>query len=136
MGNVTPACESGGPTTEGERRKYRRYNLTLELRYKTVRGRRAIEMGRGTTCDLSTGGLAFFSEQALPSEAAVEIWMDWPVLLHDEHPLRLVIFGKVVRSNSALTAVRTTRYEFRTAGTQQLRQSLAWALMARSGGQV
>ncbi|MFB3828626.1 MAG: PilZ domain-containing protein [Bryobacteraceae bacterium] len=129
---MTATMEPRLPLIRGDRRKHRRYGLTLELRYKSLKGRRVIEMGYGTTCDLSVGGLAFFSDQALPQGAAVEIWMDWPVLLHDQHPLQLVVFGRVVRSTSAITAIRMTRHEFRTAGTQHFRQCQTWELTAHA----
>jgi hypothetical protein len=42
--------------------------------------------------------------------------MNWPVLLNDSCPMKLMIYGCVVRSNDRGAAVAIERYEFRTQG--------------------
>jgi hypothetical protein len=42
--------------------------------------------------------------------------MTWPVLLNDNCPMKLMIYGCVVRSNEKGAAVAIERYEFRTQG--------------------
>lgn len=133
--------QRGCHVTGCDRRAFQRYDVSLELRYKAMKGRTVYEMGRGVTCDLSSGGVAFISDQTLPAGATIELWIDWPVRLYDQHALRLVVSGKVVRSSQAVTAVRTIRHEFRTAGSQQLRdaamraQGLTWK-PGRAAGEV
>jgi len=84
-----------------------------------------LEMGRGMTCDLSTGGVAFIADQVLPCGVTIELWIEWPARLYDQHALRLIVHGRVVRSNNAITAIRTVRHEFRTAGTRGLRDAMS-----------
>jgi len=102
------------PTTiQGERRWHRRYAIELDMRYKTL-GKQVIE-GSGRTLDLSSGGVSFSVGQAVPSGLAAELWIDWPVALNGIS-LRLVVFGKIVRSASDRAALRMYRHEFRLAG--------------------
>src|SRR5437868_530520 len=82
----------------GDRRTDRRYDITLELRWKLVRRRRVLDTGTGTTLDLSSGGILFESERQLPAGAHIELSISWPVLLHNVAPLQLVVMGRVVRA--------------------------------------
>jgi len=52
----------------------------------------------------------------LTSGMPVELSMTWPVLLNDSCPMKLMIYGCVVRSNERWAAVAIERYEFRTQG--------------------
>jgi hypothetical protein len=44
----------------------------------------------------------------------VELSMNWPFLLNDSCPMKLMIYGCVVCSNEKGAAVAIERYEFRT----------------------
>ena len=44
--------------------------------------------------------------------------MSWPVLLNDSCPMKLMIYGCVIRSNEKGAAVAIERYEFRTQGSR------------------
>jgi hypothetical protein len=48
--------------------------------------------------------------------------MSWPVLLNDTCPMKLMIYGCVVRSNEHGAAVAIERYEFRTQGARAFQQ--------------
>jgi hypothetical protein len=52
--------------------------------------------------------------------------MNWPVLLNESCPMKLMIYGCVIRSNEKGAAVAIERYEFRTQGR---------AFQSTSGGQ-
>lgn len=108
----------------GDRRSRRRFDLNLQLLYK-VFGRNGFRTGVGRTVDLSTTGIAFDAGDALPLGVSIELAIAWPVLLHQSCPLKLVVRGKVVRSDLGFTAVCTERYEFRTQGTGVLRTMAA-----------
>src|SRR5579864_6020261 len=101
----------------GDRRSDRRYDITLELRWKLVRRRRVLDTGTGTTLDLSSGGILFESERQLPAGGVVELSISWPVLLHNVAPLQLVVTGRVVRAAGRRAAIRMSQHEFRTART-------------------
>jgi hypothetical protein len=98
----------------GDRRSDRRYDITLELRWKLIRRRRVLDAGTGTTLDLSSGGILFESERQLPAGGSVELSISWPVLLHNVAPLQLVVTGRVVRAAGRRAAIRMVQHEFRT----------------------
>jgi hypothetical protein len=100
----------------GDRRKDRRYNLALELRWKLVRRRKVLEAGNGRTLDLSSSGLLFDAGRPLPVGLNVELSISWPALLHNIAPMQLAISGKIIRSDGMRSAVRMVQHEFRTAG--------------------
>ena len=102
----------GGP----ERRSKRRFRIEQEVRYKMLYGQRIAETGTGKTINISSGGLWFTTESMLTPGLPVEISMNWPVLLNDSCPMKLMIYGCVVRSNEQGAAVVIERYEFRTQG--------------------
>lgn len=99
-----------------ERRKKARFPMKRELRYKLLDEGRIVESGMGSTVDMASSGIAFLMEHQLPRGAFLEISISWPVLLGDTCPMRLIVFGRVVRSLGRLTACTVDKYEFRTQG--------------------
>ena len=97
-----------------ERRKKARFAINRELRYKVLEGETIVEFGTGTTLDMGSGGMAFVTEHQLMVGAFIELSISWPVLLEDSCPMRLIVFGRVVRSNGRQTACTVDKYEFRT----------------------
>ena len=109
-----------------ERRTKRRFEIDQEVRYKMLYGQRIAETGVGRTRNVSSGGVWFSTENMLTSGMPVELSMNWPVLLNDSCPMKLMIYGCVVRSNEKGAAVAIERYEFRTQGSRNF-QSTAGA---------
>lgn len=103
LGGLTPV-----PDFVSGRRKHRRYPISAESQYVSEGNQ-----GRAISVDISSGGVFLKAETALPVGKAIEVWIDWPVLLDQRCPLRLVIGGRVLRSDARGTAVGITRYEFR-----------------------
>jgi PilZ domain len=66
-----------------------------------------------STKDIGSGGVLLKAEKPLRLGESIQVSIDWPVLLDERCPLRLVIFGKVVRSDDSGSAVGILRYEFR-----------------------
>ena len=99
-----------------ERRTKRRFQIEQEVRYKMLYGQRIAETGSGRTINVSSGGVWFTTEAMLTSGMPIELSMSWPVLLNDSCPMKLMIYGCVVRSNDKGAAVAIERYEFRTQG--------------------
>jgi hypothetical protein len=118
--------------SSADRRINRRFALSLALRYKVTRRRRLIEMGSGRTVDISSGGAAFMTAHVLPPKAQAELWLEWPVPLNG-HPLRLLMQGRVVRSNDGLAAVKISRHEFRLAGNALAHAGAQGGTVARFG---
>lgn len=103
-------------TSERERRMKRRFQIEQEVRYKMLYGQRIAETGTGKTLNISSSGVWFTTENMLTTGMPVEVSMNWPVLLNDSCPMKLMIYGCVVRSNEKGAAVAIERYEFRTQG--------------------
>jgi hypothetical protein len=103
-------------SNERERRGKRRFEIEQEVRYKMLYGQRIAETGNGKTLNISSGGVWFSTESMLTTGMPVELSMTWPVLLNDNCPMKLMIYGCVVRSSESGAAVAIERYEFRTQG--------------------
>jgi len=97
-----------------ERRKKTRFPINREMRYKVLEGDTIVGFGTGTTLDMASGGMAFISEHQLTAGSFIELSVSWPVLLQDSCPMRLIVFGRVVRSAGRHTACTVNKYEFRT----------------------
>ena len=108
-----------------ERRIKLRFRIDQEVKYKMLYGQRIAETGIGRTTNISSGGVWISTESMLTSGLPVELSMNWPVLLNDSCPMKLMIYGCVVRSNEKGAAVAIERYEFRTTGARTFQQPLA-----------
>jgi hypothetical protein len=109
---------------ERERRVKRRFPVEQEVRYKMLYGQRIAETGAGKTSNISSSGIWFTTESMLTSGMPIELSMNWPVLLNDSCPMKLMIYGCVVRSNERGAAVAIERYEFRTQGSRAFQQTV------------
>ncbi len=105
-----------------ERRMKRRFTIGQEVRYKMLYGQRIAETGSGTTTNISSGGVWVTTENMLATAMPIEVSMNWPILLNDSCPMKLMIYGCVVRSNEKGAAVAIERYEFRTQGSRAFHQ--------------
>jgi hypothetical protein len=113
-----------GFNKDRERRTKRRFQIDQEVKYKMLYGQRIAETGAGRTMNISSGGLWFSTENMLTSGMPVELSLSWPVLLNDSCPMKLMIYGCVVRSNERGAAVAIERYEFRTSGARAFQQPM------------
>ena len=104
---VTP-FESPRP----DQRLHPRYPISLDLQYKLLNQART---GSGRTLNISTGGIFFETHDPLPEHGQIDLEMNWPFFLDGACPLKLRVQGRIVRSDATGTAVRLTRYEFRTS---------------------
>jgi len=106
-----------------ERRSKKRFHIEQEVKYKMLYGQRIAETGTGKSLNVSSGGLWFTTETMLTAGMPVELSLAWPVLLNDSCPMKLMIYGCVIRSNERGAAVAIERYEFRTQGSRSLQQA-------------
>jgi hypothetical protein len=97
-----------------ERRTKFRFVIQRELRYKMLEDGATIASGSGQTMNIGSGGVAFVAEQPLKPGAFVELSISWPVLLDQTCPMRLIIFGRVLRSSGKKSVSSIDKYEFRT----------------------
>jgi hypothetical protein len=98
-----------------ERRTSQRYSIERNLHYK-MRGVRPAVPGAGTTVNMSSNGVLFTTEQALPQGKPVVLEIHWPVLLDESKPLKLVTRGHIVWCDTLTAAMRIEGWEFRTHG--------------------
>ena len=111
-----------GLNGDNERRTKKRFRIEQEVKYKMLYGQRIAETGVGKTMNISSGGVWFTTENTLTAGMPVELSMNWPVLLHDSCPMKLMIYGCVIRSSEKGAAVAIERYEFRTQGSKTFQQ--------------
>jgi hypothetical protein len=101
-----------------DRRRKRRFAMQRELRFKILESDRVTMTGSGQTIDVSSGGVAFEATTRLRSSVSpgtvLELSISWPVLLHESCLIRLVVFGRVVRTRQKVLVCSVDRYEFRT----------------------
>jgi Tfp pilus assembly protein PilZ len=91
--------------------------MDLQVRYK-ITGRNTVELGSGRTINMASGGILFTTERTFALGERVEVAVNWPAQLDNKCPLKLVIAGRVVRSEPTRAAVVIDRYEFRTQGSR------------------
>ena len=109
---------------ERDRRTKRRFQIEQEIRYKMLYGQRIAETGTGKTINISSGGVCFTTETMLTPGMPIELSMNWPVLLNDSCPMKLMIYGCVIRTGDKGAAVAIERYEFRTQGSRNFQPAM------------
>ena len=79
---------------------------------------------------MSSGGVAFTTNEIFKIGAQIELAVNWPVLLNGDCPMKVLIEGRVVRSDDQLTVIRVARHEFRTQKRSEVQpeRSLAMAV--------
>jgi hypothetical protein len=88
--------------------------MDREVRY-SVTGRRGMEeKGEGRTVNVSSCGILFTCQHQLAVGRRVKLCISWPVLLNDKCALKLVVRGRVVRSEEGRVAIEIQQHEFRT----------------------
>lgn len=97
-----------------ERRNKMRFPMNRELRYKLLEDECIVAAGLGTTINMSSGGVAFQSDAGLPDGSYIELSISWPALLDDSLPMRLIVFGRVLRGSQETKVCTVEKWEFRT----------------------
>jgi len=100
-----------------EQRSFHRYPIELEVEYRLLGKGRMEYSGSGKTCNISSGGVLFEALGA-PATGEIELMLNWPFLLEGVCPLRLVMRGRIVRSDGHSIAIQANYHEFRTAGSR------------------
>lgn len=97
-----------------ERRSRQRFPLALAVEYRLLgKGRRR---GSGKTRNISSSGVLLEVTDRQSLSGSIELTVSWPCLLDDECALKLVVKGRVVRSEGSDIAIQSIQHEFRTAG--------------------
>ena len=105
---MSPAPSLRFGIAPADRRQHQRFPITAPCQY-VLSGSR----GQAVTTDIGSGGLFLKPGHTLPSGKQIQVFVDWPVLLDERCPLRLVITGRTLRSDETGTAIGIIRYDFR-----------------------
>jgi hypothetical protein len=97
-----------------ERRSRRRYPLALAAEYRLLGD--AERHGSGRIRNISSSGAFIELADHDPFSGWIELMVSWPCLLDGALPLKLVLKGRVVRTEDRGIAIESNEYEFRTAG--------------------
>src|SRR5215469_2930188 len=81
-----------------ERRANRRYPVALGLQYKLIVKGRIQRIGFGRTINISSRGVLFESEEAMPTRGRMELVLNWPVPLQGVCALNLIMRGRILRT--------------------------------------
>jgi hypothetical protein len=103
-----------GINRESDRRAKYRFEIQRQVRYKLAEDGVVVAAGSGQTLNMCSGGVSFTSEQALPPGGFVELSISWPVLLDETCPMRLIVFGRLLRCKGQQAVCTIDKYEFRT----------------------
>jgi PilZ domain len=95
-----------------ELRRRTRFPIELGARY-AVHGRQEAE-GTGRTVNISSQGVLITSAHQVSPGTSIRVVIEWPILIGNVCPLALHIYGRVVRSDRGLIAVRFSTQELRT----------------------
>jgi hypothetical protein len=101
-----------------EHRSHQRYPIKLEVEYRVLKKGR-VERGFGRTLNISSGGVFFETKSSVPPNGPIELLLNWPFLLEGTCPLKLVMRGRIVRTDGKGVAIKFKHHEFRTAGARR-----------------
>jgi hypothetical protein len=120
-------------TREHEKRTKSRFAIERDVRYKMADHGVVLAAGSGHTLNMGSGGVAFIAEQPLTLGAFVELSISWPVLLDETCPMRLVVFGRILRCTGRKTVCTIEKHEYRTQARsfQPLAPARADAMLQR-----
>jgi len=102
-----------------ERRLAYRYPVRMDLEYRLMDRGEIIRTGRGRTVNTSSNGILFESEEALPLQTVIQLYLDWPTGTSTGMTVALHLAGRTVRSQDNTTAVAIEWHEFRIGGGTQ-----------------
>ena len=104
-----------------EQRSHQRFPIELEVEYRLLAEGESEQLGAGKTRNISSGGVLFEALGSRPATGSIELMLRWPFLLEGVCPLKLVMKGRIVRSDVRGVAIQSNYHEFRTAGSRMPR---------------
>ena len=109
------------PENRDDRRARTRLDIRQDVRYKVFGEKNRVkDTGTGKTIDMSSGGLLISTESSLTEGDRVEVAVSWPAQLDGVLPLKLVVTGRVVRSDETQAAIALDKHVFKTRGAGAL----------------
>lgn len=96
----------------GERRARQRYALRMPLEYRLLGGEAPVA-GCGTTCNLSSEGIAFELDTDIELGSYVELAIEWPIAVRGKSNMRLIVRGTLLRAEDGIGVLKIRRCAFR-----------------------
>jgi len=106
-----------------ERRLHQRYPITLDVEYKVPGGNDVRLMGFGRTVNISSRGVLLEISDRLPNRCPIQVSINWPFFLGGSIPLKLLLYGEIVRVAGNTIAAKVTGHTFHTAGHERNKHS-------------
>lgn len=100
-----------------DRRSHRRYPVSVDIEYRFVSPAGHVQVGRGRTVNVSSGGVLFEAEVAIPVNTTIELSISWSLRSEDQVQRELHATGKTVRVEDRHVAVKFDHSLFRKART-------------------
>jgi c-di-GMP-binding flagellar brake protein YcgR len=103
------------PNDQPERRASKRFSIERTISYRVVGHGPVGASGSGTTVNMSSGGMLIATDRILSPGWRVEVEVAGPFQVDDRVLLKLVIMGRIVRSESGavtLAALKISRHPF------------------------
>jgi ActR/RegA family two-component response regulator len=97
-----------------ERRTNARFPCRLAVSYQALEHPFLSGTAISETLNISSKGLLFTTEEPLQQGQLLQVSVDWPAMLDNQVPLKLVAEGRIVRNLNGQAAMRIDKYEFRT----------------------
>jgi c-di-GMP-binding flagellar brake protein YcgR len=101
------------PANSGNRRRNFRYSFTTDVTYCSTTAAGAALVGRGTTIDMSAGGILVELDRTLEPGSIVQMSLAWPGIYHNCGYVRLDVTCQVLRSEDKRIALQIRTHEFR-----------------------
>lgn len=109
------AVRASPPRFLPERRSGRRYSIALQLEWKLFSRKRLVDMGTGTTVDLSNDGILFEADHKPAATGSMELCITWPARAENFRSMHLTVTGRVVRVAGTHVAIRIRQHGFSMA---------------------
>src|SRR5271155_3694946 len=93
-------------TNESDKRTHQRYPIALDLEYKVLYRGRVESLGSGRTVNMSSGGILIDASDIMRHGRLIELVVNWPFLLEGVCPLKLIVRGRIVRTDGRAVAVK------------------------------
>lgn len=101
------------------RRRSERMEIEQEVNYRIINRKDAEVVAQGKTVNISSSGVLFTTQKAVPPGRQVELDIHWPAQLDNKCGLKLVARGRIVRQDGEHAALEILQHEFRTKGTRR-----------------
>jgi c-di-GMP-binding flagellar brake protein YcgR len=96
-----------------ERRGTNRFAIEQVVHYQVLSRKGDREDGWGKTVNISSSGVLFTTTHALEPQRQVELDINWPAKFDNRRAMKLVAWGRVVRSGEDYSVIVIDKYEFR-----------------------